>query len=60
MYELFEMSNIEIEEIVEEIPELTEEEKNYDGLMRLKDKRSKLPAITHVNYSGRIQTVIIF
>ena len=26
MYELFEMWNIEIEELVEEIPELTEEE----------------------------------
>jgi len=26
MYELFEMWNIEIEEVVEEIPELTEEE----------------------------------
>lgn len=37
--------------------ELTEEEKNYDGLMKLKAKRSKLPAITHVNYSARIQTV---
>ena len=27
MYEMFEMWNIEIEEIVDEIPELTEEEK---------------------------------
>ena len=37
--------------------ELTEEEKNYSGLMKLKARRSKLPAITHVNYSARIQTV---
>ncbi|MCD7739772.1 MAG: hypothetical protein LUH11_00265, partial [Candidatus Gastranaerophilales bacterium] len=36
---------------------LTEEEKNYKGLDKLKACRSTLPAITHVNYSARIQTV---
>ncbi len=37
--------------------ELTEEEKNYTGIQKLKAYRSILPAITHVNYSARIQTV---
>ena len=37
--------------------ELTEEEKNYKGIDKLKAYRSTLPAITHVNYSARIQTV---
>ena len=37
--------------------ELTEEEKNYKGIDKLKAYRSILPAITHVNYSARIQTV---
>ncbi len=37
--------------------DLTEEEKNYKGLEKLKAYRSTLPAITHVNYSARIQTV---
>jgi carbamoyltransferase len=37
--------------------DLTQEEKNYKGLDKLKAYRSKLPAITHVNYSARIQTV---
>ena len=37
--------------------DLTEEEKNYKGIEKLKACRSTLPAITHVNYSARIQTV---
>lgn len=37
--------------------ELTQEEKNYKGIDKLKACRSTLPAITHVNYSARIQTV---
>ncbi len=37
--------------------ELTDEEKNYKGIEKLKAYRSTLPAITHVNYSARIQTV---
>ena len=37
--------------------ELSEEEKHYIGINKLKAYRSILPAITHVNYSARIQTV---
>jgi len=37
--------------------ELTDEEKNFKGIDKLKAYRSTLPAITHVNYSARIQTV---
>ncbi len=36
---------------------LTDEEKGYKGIDKLKAYRSTLPAITHVNYSARIQTV---
>ena len=38
------------------IPE-TEEEKKLFGIDRLNKKRSKIPAVTHVDYSARIQTV---
>ena len=37
--------------------EITDEEKDLCGIDKLKVYRSKLPAITHVNYSARIQTV---
>lgn len=37
--------------------ELSEEELRYKGINKLKAYRSTLPAITHVNYSARIQTV---
>ena len=37
------------------IPE-TEEEKLF-GINRLNKKRSNIPAVTHVDYSARIQTV---
>ena len=37
--------------------QLTKEEEGYKGLDKLKAQRSLLPAITHVNYSARIQTV---
>ena len=37
--------------------ELTYEQQALNGLDRLKTKRSKLPAITHVDGSARIQTV---
>ncbi len=37
--------------------ELSEEEKNYKGIEKLKAYRSTIPAVTHVNYSARIQTV---
>ncbi|MBR1617177.1 carbamoyltransferase [bacterium] len=37
--------------------ELTDEEKQLKGLEKLRANRSILPAITHVDYSARIQTV---
>lgn len=36
---------------------LTEEEKKLMGFDRLKVKRSLIPAVTHVDYSARIQTI---
>jgi carbamoyltransferase len=36
---------------------LTEEQQKLFGIEKLKLKRSELPAITHVDYSARIQTV---
>ena len=36
---------------------ITEEDKNKKGIELLNVKRSKLPAITHVDYSARVQTV---
>jgi carbamoyltransferase len=36
---------------------LTEEQKRLFGVEKLKLKRSELPAITHVDYSARVQTV---
>ena len=37
--------------------ELSDEEKELKGIDKLKAIRSKLPAITHVDYSARIQTI---
>jgi len=37
--------------------ELTEEQKALFGIEKLRLKRSELPAITHVDYSARVQTV---
>lgn len=37
--------------------ELSETEKKLFGIDKLNIKRSKIPAVTHVNYSARIQTV---
>lgn len=37
--------------------ELTDEEELFKGIEKLKANRSKLPAITHVDYSARVQTV---
>jgi len=37
--------------------ELSEEEQQLFGVEKLKIKRSDLPAITHVDYSARVQTV---
>ena len=36
---------------------MTEEEKKLFGIEKLKIPRSKIPAVTHVDYSARIQTV---
>ena len=36
---------------------MTEEQKSLFGVEKLKIKRSELPAITHVDYSARVQTV---
>lgn len=37
--------------------EMTEDEQNLFGLDKLHVKRSEIPAITHIDYSARIQTV---
>jgi len=37
--------------------ELSENEASFEGLEKLKVKRSEIPAVTHVDYSARIQTV---
>ena len=37
--------------------ELTEQQEELFGIEKLKLKRSELPAITHVDYSARVQTV---
>ena len=36
---------------------MTNEEKNFFGINKLNVKRSSIPAVTHVDYSARIQTV---
>lgn len=44
--------------IVEDLRlEMTDEQKQLFGVEKLKVKRSQLPAITHVDYSARVQTV---
>jgi carbamoyltransferase len=37
--------------------EMTEEQKQLFGIEKLNIKRSEIPAVTHVDYSARIQTV---
>ncbi len=37
--------------------EMTEEDKKLFGIDKLNIKRSKIPAVTHVDYSARVQTV---
>ena len=37
--------------------EMTEEQKNLFGIDKLNIKRSEIPAVTHVDYSARVQTV---
>ena len=36
---------------------MTEEQKKLFGIDKLNIKRSEIPAVTHVDYSARIQTV---
>ena len=40
------------------IIEMTEEQKALFGIEKLNVKRSDIPAVTHVDYSARIQTVL--
>ena len=37
--------------------EMTKEEKDYFGIQKLNVVRSSIPAITHIDYSARVQTV---
>ncbi len=37
--------------------EMTEEQKKFFGIDKLNVKRSEIPAVTHVDYSARVQTV---
>ena len=37
--------------------EMTEEQRNLFGIDKLKISRSLIPAITHVDYSARVQTI---
>jgi len=37
--------------------EMTDDEKNLFGIDKLNIKRSEIPAVTHVDYSSRVQTV---
>jgi len=37
--------------------EMTEDEKKLEGIERLNVKRSEIPAVTHVDYSARVQTI---
>jgi len=47
------VSNINNDKIIE----MTEDQKNLFGIEKLNVKRSEIPAVTHVDYSARIQTV---
>ena len=39
---------------------MTDEEKNFFGIDKLNIKRSDIPAVTHVDYSARIQTCLLY
>ena len=41
----------------DKIIKMNEEQKNLFGIDKLNVKRSEIPAVTHVDYSARIQTV---
>ena len=47
------VANIKDEKTIE----MTNEQKKLFGIDKLNIKRSEIPAITHVDYSARIQTV---
>jgi carbamoyltransferase len=47
------VSNINNDKIIE----MTDDQKNLFGIDKLNVKRSEIPAVTHVDYSARIQTV---
>ena len=47
------VSNINNDKIIE----MTKDQKNLFGIDKLNVKRSEIPAVTHVDYSARIQTV---
>ena len=47
------VSNINKDKIIK----MTEDQKNLFGIDKLNVKRSEIPAVTHVDYSARIQTV---
>ena len=47
------VSNINTEKKIE----MTKEQKNLFGIDKLNIKRSEIPAVTHVDYSSRIQAV---
>ena len=47
------VSNINKDKIIE----MTENQKKLFGIEKLNIKRSEIPAVTHVDYSARIQTV---
>ena len=47
------VSNINTEKKIE----MTKEQKNLFGIDKLNIKRSEIPAVTHVDYSARVQTV---
>ena len=51
--ELFWQLQIPLKEYIE----MTEEQKKLFGIDKLNIKRSEIPAVTHVDYSARIQTV---
>ena len=36
---------------------MTQDQKNLFGIDKLNVKRSEIPAVTHVDYSARLQTV---
>ena len=46
-----------VSDVKKNVGMICEAEKKLFGIDKLNIKRSKIPAVTHVNYSARIQTV---